>query len=96
MTGITLVLIAALLGGSKVPITRTEDDGLFFGLDWFLLNLILYSVAFIPMERMFARKPEQRILRSEWRTDLAYFFISSFLLQTTTILTMNPAMVFFD
>lgn len=96
MTGITLVLIATLLGGSKVPITRTEDDGLFFGLDWFLLNLILYSAAFIPIERMFARKPEQRILRSEWRTDLAYFFVSSLLLQTTTILTMNPAMVFFD
>ncbi len=96
MTGIVLVLIATLLGGSRVPITRLQDDGLFLGLDWFLLNLILYSAVFVPIERMFARRPEQPILRREWRTDLAYFFVSSVLLQVTTLLTMGPAMVFFD
>ncbi len=96
MTGIALVLAAALLGGSNVPIGKNPDKGLFLGLDWFLLNLILYSAAFVPLERMFALRPEQPILRKEWRTDLMYFFISSLLLQVTTILTMEPSMVFFD
>jgi lathosterol oxidase len=96
MTGIVLVLAAALLGGSNAPIRTTQDEGLFLGLDWFLLNLILYSAAFVPLERMFALRPEQPILRREWRTDLMYFFVSSLLLQVTTILTMEPSMVFFD
>ena len=96
MTGIILVLIATLLGGSRVPIERYQDDGLFFRVDWFLLSIILYSAVFVPIERMFARLPEQPILRKEWRTDLAYFFVSSVLLQVTTLMTMEPAMAFFS
>ena len=35
------------------------QSGPFLGLDWFLLNLIAYSAVFIPLERLFARLPEQ-------------------------------------
>ena len=35
-------------------------------------------------------------MRHGWRTDLAYFFVSSLLVQVTTLLTMKPAMVFFQ
>ena len=38
-------------------------DGPFLGLDWFLLNLIVYSLIFIPIERLFARLPEQGVFR---------------------------------
>jgi len=96
MTGITLTLVAALLGGSRVPIEGELTKGPFLGLDWFLLNLIGYSAVFIPLERLFARRPEQPIFRSGWRTDLTYFFVSSLLVQVTTLLTMRPAMVFFQ
>jgi hypothetical protein len=71
-------------------------QGPFLGLDWFLLNLIVYSLVFIPLERLFARFPAQGIFRRAWRTDLTYFFVSALLVQLTTILTLKPAMVFFD
>ena len=93
---VTSTLIAALLGGSRVPIEGELRQGPFLGLDWFLLNLIVYSAVFIPLERLFARLPEQGIFRPSWRTDLTYFFVSALLVQVTTILTLKPAMVLFD
>lgn len=94
--GLALTLAAALLGGSQVPVGRELRDGPFLGLDWVLLNLIVYSAIFIPLERWFARLPDQRIFRESWRTDLVYFCVSALFVQVTTLLTMRPAMVFFD
>ena len=94
--GIACTLAAAFLGGSGVPVEGDLRQGPFLGLDWFLLNLIVYSVVFLPLERLFARLPEQRVFRASWRTDLTYFFVSALLVQLTTILTLKPAMVLFD
>ncbi len=96
LTGMTFTLIAALLGGSQVPIQGELRTGPFLGLDWLLLNLMAYSALFIPLERLFALHPEQPIFRPTWRTDLVYFAVSSLLVQLTTLLTLKPAMVFFD
>jgi lathosterol oxidase len=94
--GIALTLVAALLGGSRVPVDGELRDGPFLGLDWFLLNVMAYSAVFVPLERMFARRQEQPVFRPGWRTDLTYFFVSALLVQVTTLLTLKPAMVFFD
>jgi sterol desaturase/sphingolipid hydroxylase (fatty acid hydroxylase superfamily) len=51
---------------------------------------------FIPLERLFARLPQQGVFRSGWRTDLTYFFVSALFVQVTTILTLKPARVLFD
>ena len=96
VAGIALTLVAALLGGSRVPLDGELRDGPFLGLDWFLLNVMAYSAVFIPLERLFARRAEQPVFRRGWRTDLTYFFMSSLLVQVTTLLTLKPAMVFFD
>ncbi|MEX2142137.1 MAG: hypothetical protein WD894_22915, partial [Pirellulales bacterium] len=63
LTGISLTLIAALLGGSRIPIDGELTEGPFLGLDWFLLNLILYSLVYVPLERAFAKHPEQGVFR---------------------------------
>jgi len=94
--GITCTLAAALLGGSGVPVGSGASEGPFLGLDWFLLNLIVYSLVFLPIERLFARLPDQGVFRAGWRTDLTYFFVSALLVQVTTVLTLKPAMVLFD
>ena len=94
--GVCSTLIAALLGGSRVPVENELRQGPFLGLDWFLLNLIVYSAVFIPLERLFARLPEQGTFRRGWRTDLTYFFVSSLLIQILTIVTLQPAMILFD
>lgn len=95
LIGISLTLIAALLGGSGVTVGDLSGEP-FLALDWFVLNLIVYSAVYIPLERVFAKHPEQPTLRKEWRVDLTYFFLNTLLIQTTSLLTMQPAMVFFD
>jgi sterol desaturase/sphingolipid hydroxylase (fatty acid hydroxylase superfamily) len=94
--GMGATLLAALLGGSQVPVTAAPGDGPFLGLDWFLVNLILYSAIYVPLERLFAKHPEQPTFRPQWRVDLTYFFLNSLLVQVMTLLTLKPAMLFFD
>jgi len=94
--GVALTLSAALLGGSRVPLDGDVGSGPYLGLDWFLLNLLFFSIVFVPLERLFAHRPGQAVFRQGWRTDLVYFCVSSLLVQVTTLLTLKPAMVLFD
>jgi hypothetical protein len=93
---VTATLVTALLGGSQVPLDGDWQAGPFLGLDWFLLNLIVYSAVFVPLERWFARLPAQPLFRDTCPTDFAYFFVSAILVQVTTLLTLRPAMLLFD
>ncbi|MDB5384971.1 MAG: Fatty acid hydroxylase superfamily protein [Planctomycetaceae bacterium] len=95
LMGAGLTLVAALLGGSRVTIDGELQTGPYLGLDWFVLNLIAYTVVFVPLERAFARLHEQPIFRYGWRTDLVYFFVSTLFVQVMTLITMKPAMVLF-
>jgi len=95
LTGIALTLAAALLGGSQAPLGAAGDAS-WFGLDFFVLNLLLYSAVFIPLERMFALRRDQPVFRRQWVVDLTYFFINSLLIEILTILTLKPALVLFD
>src|SRR5438552_12718657 len=81
VAGIALTLTAWLLGGSHASATGELRDGPFLGLDWLLLNVIGYSVVFVPIERWFALRPEQPVLRRQWRVDLVYFAVSALLVQ---------------
>jgi sterol desaturase/sphingolipid hydroxylase (fatty acid hydroxylase superfamily) len=95
-TGIGLALTAWLLGGSKASASGEVHNGPFLGLDWLLLNVIGYSVVFVPIERLFPLYPKQSMFRRQWRVDLIYFAVSALAVQVTTLLTMRPAMVLFD
>lgn len=96
LTGILCTLVAALLGGSQVPLYGETIHGPVLGLDWFVLNLFIYSAVYIPLERLFARRPEQPTFRREWRVDLTYFFLNTLLIQITSVLTLQPAMTLFN
>lgn len=95
LVGMTATLSAALLGGSNVVIGEARMQT-WLGLDWFVLDLILYSMIFIPLERLFALRPQQPTFRQEWLLDLTYFFLNSILVQIVGLLTMQPAMIFFE
>ncbi len=88
---VTLVMIATLLGGSQASTKLTIESDVYFGLDFFLLNLIFLGAVFIPLERIF-RKVDQDILRYEWREDLLYFFVSTLFVQTLTYLSLAPSL----
>lgn len=89
MTAIGITLLASLIGAFG-PV-ETSREGVFFGLDFFVLNVVLTGLLFVPLERMFPLKREQRLFRTEWREDLFYYFVSSMMVQVLTFLAMAPA-----
>jgi lathosterol oxidase len=96
LTGIGFTLAAALLGGSQVPVDgAAATAGSWLGVDFFVLNLLLYSAVFIPLERLFALRTEQPLFRRQWPVDLTYFFINSLLIELLTVLTLTPALILF-
>ncbi|HYB41892.1 MAG TPA: sterol desaturase family protein [Candidatus Methylomirabilis sp.] len=95
LSGAALATVATLLGGWKVPLPDSVHSSHYLGLDWFLLNLLLMALIFVPIESLFARLKDQGIFRPAWRTDLAHFFVSHLLVQVSVFLTLMPAQVFF-
>ncbi len=88
---VSLILVAIVLGGSRVETNGEFTSGVYFGLDWFMLNLLFTGILFVPLERLFHRQP-QALFRPEWREDLFYFFISSIMVQSLTYLSLAPSM----
>lgn len=91
LIGIVAVLIATLLGGSRATALAADPTPVFFGLDFFVLNVLFTGFLFIPLERLFPRHEEQAVFRNEWREDLFYYLVSSLLVQILTFLTFAPA-----
>ena len=89
-SAISLVFVAVAFGGSHTQSRTDLNSDVYFGLDWFLLSLILTGIVFIPIERLLGNR-EQPIFRFEWREDLLYFLISTLFVQVLTFITMLPA-----
>jgi lathosterol oxidase len=85
---------AIALGGPWIESGPVEASP-HLGLDWFVLDLLVLALVFVPLERAFARVRSQRILRFGWRTDLAHFFVSHLLVQVLALLTLAPAGLLF-
>lgn len=96
LIGIGFTLAAAMIGGSQVPIGGAADGRPWLGVDFFVLNLLLYSAVFVPLERLFALRAGQQVFRRQWVVDLTYFFVNSLLIEILTILTLRPALILFD
>ena len=86
----TLIALAALLGGHKVPVNDFADGTPYIGLDWFVLDLLGSSLIFIFIEKLFALRREQPVFRPEWQTDLQHFIVNhmvvGFMLLATNLL----------
>jgi lathosterol oxidase len=93
LLGVFLSILATVLGGSQVPVPDRVVSRNYIGLDWFILDILLVALIFIPFERLFARLKEQRIFRKGWQTDLWHFFFSHVLMQVTSFLILTPALV---
>lgn len=86
---------AILLGALDVNGRDVTPVNWHLGLDWLLLDLLLMTVIFIPIELFFPKNKEQTKFHQEWRTDLVYFAISHLAIQFFGVITMQPAMLFF-
>ena len=89
--GIVTLLAASMLGGSKATALVADPEPLFFGLDFFVLNVLFTGTLFIPLERVFPRRAGQPVFREEWREDLFYYLVSSLLVQALTFLAFAPS-----
>ena len=89
-TALVVGLSAALLGGSNVQPAEAQSWGIFFGLDFFVVNLLVTGFMFAPIERFFPHRAEQRLFRIEWREDLFYYLVSSMMVQAFTFLALAP------
>ena len=64
-TALAIGIAAALLGGAGVQARETADWGIFFGVDFFIVNLVATGLMFAPIERMWPHNGEQRLFRFE-------------------------------
>lgn len=94
LTGIGLATIALLLGGSEAEALTSKPRVWTAGLDYFLLELLVLAMIFVPMERIWALR-EAKIFRPGWQTDLKHFFASHAGVQVLSFLTMIPVQVLF-
>lgn len=94
-TGMVLALAAGLAGGGTVEVEgAVRTTPVHLGLDWFLLNVLLLSVLFVPLERLWPLH-RQSVFRRGWTTDALYLFFSHLLVQVSTLLTLLPARTLF-
>jgi sterol desaturase/sphingolipid hydroxylase (fatty acid hydroxylase superfamily) len=90
-TALVIALTATIIGGAAVQPEETRSWGIFFGVDFFIVNMVATGLMFAPIERLFPHRKDQRLFRTEWREDLFYFLLSSMLVQLITFLALAPS-----
>src|SRR5437667_9906484 len=90
LSGMLLAIAATALGGSSVPINETPRGGLAIGLDWFLLDLFLMALIYVPLERLWPPYPKQGTFRNQWTLDVIYFMSTHPPLQILSFLVLLP------
>jgi sterol desaturase/sphingolipid hydroxylase (fatty acid hydroxylase superfamily) len=94
LTGLLLATTAAALGGSSVQINKTLHDGPAIGLDWFLLDLLLTAIIYVPLERLWPLHEKQGTFRNQWTLDVVYFMSTHLPVQILSFLILLPAVQF--
>ena len=90
LTGLIITMLATLIGGTNPAPVVTSSTSFYFGLDFFVLNVLFTGFLFVPLEQLFPQN-DQTIFRAEYREDLFYYLVSSMLVQILTFLTFLPA-----
>ncbi|GAA4029178.1 sterol desaturase family protein [Actimicrobium antarcticum] len=94
--GIAFGIVAMLMGGSQAE--AIDIGGLrswAAGLDYFVLELLVLGLVFIPTEALFWLR-RQKVLRQGWQTDLKHFFVSHAGVQLLSFAVLLPAQVLFS
>ena len=59
LTGTLFAIAATAWGGASVQINENLRDGPAIGLDWFLLDMFLMALIYVPLERLWPQYPKQ-------------------------------------
>ena len=90
-TSLALVMWAGLIGSAPGGHAEASGMGVYFGLDFFILNVLFTGFVFIPLERIAPKATEQVLFRPEWDEDIFYYLVSSLIVQVATYMTFAPA-----
>lgn len=90
-TGMALAAAAAALGGGYVQIDETLTNGPALGVDWFLLDMFMMALIYVPMERIWPQYPKQSTFRDQWTLDVVYFMSTHLPIQILSFLILLPA-----
>src|SRR3546814_17192012 len=71
LTALMIGLAAALLGGANVQPAETRDWGIFFGLDFFIVNLLVTGFMFAPLERALPPRRTHSLFRTQFPPHLS-------------------------
>ena len=89
--GMLLATVAAAMGGPNVPINGPLRDGPAIGLDWFVLDMLLMALIYVPLERLWPQYPQQGTFRNQWTLDIVYFMSTHLPIQILSFLVLLPA-----
>lgn len=90
-TGMLLAVVATAWGGSSVKVNPGQLNGVTIGMDWFLLDLLLMALIYVPLERIWPQYPEQGTFRKYWTVDVVYFMSTHLPIQILSFLVLLPA-----
>lgn len=85
-----LSVIASLMATTQPTLTDAPQS-LYFGLDYFIINVLVVGFLFVPLERFFPHRGAQIVFREEWQEDMFYYLVSSMLVQVLGFITLAPA-----
>ncbi len=88
---VLFTLAASLCGALPQIGDLSGGQHIYFGVDFFILNLVFGGILFIPLERFFPHTDGQAVFRTEWREDLFYYFLSSMFVQILSFTTLAPS-----
>ncbi|HEX8837965.1 MAG TPA: sterol desaturase family protein [Candidatus Acidoferrum sp.] len=91
LTGMLFAIAATAWGGSSVKVNGNRLHGLTIGMDWFLLDLLLMALIYVPLERIWPQYPEQGTFRKDWTVDVVYFMSTHLPIQILSFLVLLPA-----
>ena len=94
--GMSISVLAILLGGTGIEVKEFEQSIFSISLDWMLLEILVLSLIFIPIEMFLPKRSEQTKFHPEWKTDLIYLFKAQLLVQYVAVAVKLPAELFFS
>jgi lathosterol oxidase len=90
LIGMIIIIGTVFIGGLRVdPNQVVGESKWYLGLDWFLLDLLLMAIIFVPIEMVWPKNAEQNRFHEEWRTDLVYFAVSHLFIQFFSVIVAS-------
>src|SRR5438132_12801475 len=94
--GISLSLLARWDGGVSMQVGPRYDIPGYIGVDWFIIDLLMSTMIFIFLEKLFPHIREQAILRPDWWHDFRYFALNHLLIGIFAFVATMTAPTFFS